>query len=163
MKTWLKVVLVVIAVGMLGMCAIAGAGVYFVSKHVSTRQVSSGTAITQFDDALARFKGQKPLIEIDGSERITRTRDVAAMPTAAVRSTHLVVMAWDPDQERIVNVKLPMWILSMGRKKVDLGMGAEGFDLRRLELDFKDIERIGPVLLLDIHTRTGEHVLIWTE
>jgi hypothetical protein len=46
---------------------------------------------------------------------------------------------------------------------VDLGIGPDSFDLRRLNLDFKDLERIGPVLLLDVHTQTGERVLIWTE
>jgi hypothetical protein len=163
MKTWLKIVLVVIALGMLAMCGIVGAGVYFVSKHVNTTQVSSGSAIKQFDEALLRFKDQKALIEIDSSERIRRTRDLSEMPTAATRATTLVVMAWDPDQGRIVNVKIPIWILGMGQKKVDLGMGAESFDLRRLNLDFKDVERVGSVLLIDVHTRTGERVLIWTE
>jgi len=163
MKAWLKIALVIVALGMLGMCAIAGAGIYFVSKHVNTTRVTSGTAIKQFDETLARFKDQKALIEIDSSERIRRTRDIAAMPTAATKATTLVVMAWDPDEGRIVNVKLPMWVLAMGQRKVDLGVGAESFDLRRLNLDFKDIERIGSVLLIDVNTRTGERVLIWTE
>jgi hypothetical protein len=162
-KTWLKITLVVVALGMLGMCAIAGAGIYFVSKHVQTSRVSSSSAIKQFDDALARFKGEKPLIEIDSHERVRRTRDIAGLPTAANRATSLVVKAWDPDEGRIVNLSIPIWILAMGKRKVDLGLGHGGFDLRRLDLDFKDIERIGPVLLIDVHTQTGERVLIWTE
>jgi len=162
-KTWIKITLVVAALGMLGMCAIAGAGVYFVSKHVHTSRVTSSGAIKQFDDALARFKDQKPLIEVDSHERIRRTRDIAALPTAATKATKLVVKAWDPDEGRIVNLSMPIWILAMGRRKVELGMGPDSFDLNRLNLNFKDIERIGPVLLLDVHTRSGERVLIWTE
>jgi hypothetical protein len=162
-KTWLKIALVIVGVGMLGMCAIAGAGIYFVSKHVNTTRVSSSSAIKQFDDALVRFKDQKPLIEIDSAERVRRTRDIADLPTAATRATNFIVKAWDPDEGRIVNLTIPIWILAMGRRKVDLGMGADSFDLRRLNLDFKDLERIGPVLLIDVHTRTGERVLIWTE
>ena len=162
-KTWIKITLVVAALGMLGMCAIAGAGIYFVSKHVQTTRISSSSAIKQFDDALVRFKDQKPLIEIDSAERVRRTRDISALPTAATKATHLVVKAWNPDEGRIVNLTIPIWILAMGRRKVDLGIGEDSFDLRRLNLDFKDIERIGPVLLIDVHTRTGERVLIWTE
>src|SRR5688500_10643942 len=162
-KTWLKITLVVVALGMLGMCAIAGAGIYFVSKHVQTTRVSSSSAIKQFDDALARFKDQKPLIEIDSHERVRRTRDTAGLPTAATKATNFVIKAWDPDEGRIVNLTIPIWILAMGKRKVDLGIGHDSFDLRRLDLDFKDIERIGPALLIDVHTRTGERVLIWTE
>jgi len=162
-KTWIKITLVVAALGMLGMCAIAGAGVYFVSKHVKTSRVSSSSAIKQFDDAMVRFKGQKPLIEIDSSDRIRRTRDTADLPTAATKATSLVVKAWDPDEGRIVNLTIPIWLLAMGRRKVDLGFGRDSFDLSRLNLDFKDIERIGPALLIDVHTRSGERVLIWTE
>ena len=162
-KTWLKITLVVAALGMLGMCAIAGAGIYFVSKHVNTSRVSSSSAIKQFDEALARFKDQKPLIEIDSTERIRKTRDTADLPTSATKATNFVVKAWDPDEGRIVNLTIPIWILAMGKRKVDLGLGPDSFDFRRLNLDFKDIERIGPVLLIDVRTRSGERVLIWTE
>ena len=162
-RTWIKITLAVAALGMLGMCAIAGAGVYYVSKHVKTTRVSSSSAIKQFDDALTRFQGQKPLIEIDGADRIRQTRNPADLPTAPHKATNLVVKAWDPDEGRIVNLTIPIWVLGMGRRKVDLGFGPDSFDLRRLNLDFKDIERIGPVLLIDVHTRSGERVLIWTE
>lgn len=162
-KTWLKIVLVVIALGLAGMCAIAGAGVYFVSRHINTERVSSSSALEQFDDALARFKDQKPLIEIDAGERVRRVRDIAGLPTAATKATTLVVMAWDPDEGRIVNLKLPLWILTMGQKKVDLGVGAESFDLRRLDLDIKEMERVGSLLVVDVHSRSGSRVLVWTE
>ncbi|MEO6222495.1 MAG: hypothetical protein ABIP90_04540 [Vicinamibacterales bacterium] len=162
-KTWLKITLVVVALGMLGMCAIAGAGVYFVSKHVNTSRVSTSSAIKQFDDALALFKDQKALIEVDSNERIRRTRDLSDMPTAATKATNVIIKAWDPDEGRIVNLTIPIWVLAMGKRKVDLGIGPDTFDLRRLNLDFKDVERIGPVLLIDVHTRSGERVLIWTE
>ncbi len=122
-KTWLKIALVIVALGMLGMCAIAGVGIYFVSQHVQTSRVSSSSAIKQFDDALVRFKDQKALIEIDSSERVRPTRDIAALPTAATKATNLVVKAWDPDEGRIVNLTIPIWILAMGRRKVELGRG----------------------------------------
>jgi hypothetical protein len=162
-KTWLKITLVVAALGMLGMCAIAGAGIYFVSKHVKTSRVTSSSAIRQFDEAMVRFKDQKPLIEIDSNERVRRARDTADLATSPTRATNMVIKAWNPDEGRIVNLTIPIWILAMGQRKVDLGFGPDSFDLRRLKLDFKEIERIGPALLVDVHTRSGERVLIWTE
>jgi hypothetical protein len=162
-KTWLKIVLVLIALAVLGMCGIAGAGIYFVSKHVNTERVSSSTALTQFDEALAQFKGQKPLIEVDGAERVRRLRDLSGLPTAATKATTLVVMAWDPDEGRVVNLKLPLWILAMGQKKVELGVGAESLDLRRLDLDLKEMERVGSLLVIDLKAVGGERVLVWTQ
>lgn len=162
-KTLFKIVLVLVALGMLGMCAIAGAGVYFVTQHVDTQRVSSSSARRQFEEALAQFKDQKPIIEIDTDERVRKLRDLADLPTAPVRATNLVVMAWDPDEGRIVNFRLPLWVLTMGQKKVDLGIGAESLDLRRLELDIGEITRVGPQLILDVLTRSGERVLLWTE
>lgn len=151
MKTWVKILLVIVALGMLGMCGIAGAGIYFVSKHVNTERVSSGSALKQFEEALVQFKDQKPLIEIDASERVRRLRDLSQAPT------------WEPDQGRIVNFKLPLWVMAMGQRKVDFGVGAESFDLRRLELDINEITRVGSLLIVDVRGRSGERVLIWTE
>lgn len=161
--TWLKVILVVVALGLAGMCAIAGAGVYFVSKHVNTATVSAPDALRQFDEARARFKDAKPLIEIDADERVSQLRQVADMPTAETKATTLVVMAWDPDDERIVNFRIPLWVLSLGDRQIDLGIGAERLDFRRLNLDVKDLERIGPALMLDLKSSTGDRALIWTE
>lgn len=162
-RTWIKIAIVLVALGLMGMCAIAGAGIYLVSKHIDTERVTSGGALKQFEAVLARFKDQKPVIEVDSSERIRRNKDLSEFPTGATRATRLVVMAWDPDEGRIVNVKIPIWVLTMGQQKVDLGIGAESLDLRRMDLDFKEVERIGSILLIDVHTSGGERVLIWSE
>lgn len=162
-RTWLKIILVVVALGMLGMCAIAGAGVYFVSQHVNTSNISAPDALRQFDDARAKFKDVRPLIEIDSEENVTQLRQVSDMPTADVKATSLMVMAWDPTDERIVNFKIPLWVLGMGERKIDLGIGAESFDMRRLKINAKDLERIGPALVLDLKSPTGDRALVWTQ
>lgn len=162
-RTWLKIILVVIALGMLGMCAIAGAGVYFVSQHVNTSTVSASDALKQFDEARARFKDTQPLLNIDANERVSQRRPIADIPTADVKATTLVVMAWDPDDERIVNFKVPLWVLGMGERKIDLGIGAESFDMRRLNIDVKDLERIGSTLVLDLTSPSGDRALVWTQ
>lgn len=162
-RTWLKIILVVIALGMLGMCAIAGAGVYFVRKHVNTATVSASDALKQFDEARARFKDVRPLLEIDSEERVSQLRSMADIPTADVKATTLVVMAWDPADERIVNFKIPLWVLGIGERKIDLGIGAESFDMRRLNIDVKDLERIGSTLVLDLKSPSGDRALVWTQ
>ena len=162
-KTWLKIILVLIALGMLGMCAVAGAGVYFVSQHVNTASISAPDALRQFEDARAKFKGVRPLLEIDSNDVVTQLRTIADIPTAEVKATELMVMAWDPTDERIVNFKIPLWVLGMGERKIDLGIGAESFDMRRLKIDVKDLERIGAALVLDLKSTTGDRALVWTQ
>jgi hypothetical protein len=160
---WLKIVLVLIGLGMLGMCAIAGAGVYFVSQHVNTATVPAADALKQFEDTLARFKDQQPLIELDTNEQVRVVRSSADRPTAPAKATSLVVMAWDPDDERIVNFRIPLWVLALGEQKVDLGVGAESFDMRKLNLDVRELERIGPALIFDLRAPGGDRALVWTE
>jgi hypothetical protein len=162
-STWLKIVLVVVALGMLGMCAVAGAGVYFVSKAVNTGTVAAPDALRQFDEARARFKDARPLFEVDADERVSQPRALTDLPTADIPAKTLVVMAWDPEDQRMVNFRIPLWILSMGERKIDLGVGSEQFDLRRLNVDVKDLERIGPALLVDLKALSGDRALIWTE
>jgi len=162
-STWLKIVLVVVALGMLGMCAVAGAGVYFVSKAVNTGTVAAPDALRQFDGARARFKDARPLFEVDADERVSQPRALTDLPTAAIPAKTLVVMAWDPEDQRMVNFRIPLWILNMGERKIDLGVGSEQFDLRRLNVDVKDLERIGPALLVDLKALSGDRALIWTE
>lgn len=162
-RTWLKIILVVIALGMLGMCAIAGAGVYFVSQHVNTSTVSAPDALKQFAEARAQFKDAQPLLDIDSNERVSQRRSIADIPTADIKATSLVVMAWDPTDERIVNFKIPLWVLGLGERKIDLGIGTESFDMRRLNIDVKDLERIGSVLILDLKSASGDRALVWTQ
>jgi len=162
-RTWLKIILVLIALGMLGMCAVAGAGVYFVSQHVNTSSISAPDALQQFDDARAKFKDVRPLIEIDENEHVNQLRAVSEIPTAEVKATTLMVMAWDPTDERIVNFKIPLWVLGIGERKIDLGIGAESFDMRRLKINAKDLERIGPALVLDLKAPSGDRALVWTQ
>ncbi len=164
MPRWLKILLVLFGLGLLGMCAVAGAGIYFVSKNVNMTQVPAADALKQFEEARARFKDQPPLIEFDlTSERVTQMRNVAEMPDAPTKASSLVIMAWDPTDERIVNLTIPLWVLSLGDRKIDMGVGAESFDLRRLNIDVHDLQRIGPALLVDMKSPSGDRALIWTQ
>jgi hypothetical protein len=161
-KTWLWIIL-----GGLGFCVlvlfvIAGAGVYFVAQHFETEPATGPDALRSFDEARARFRDAKPLIEIDERERPHMTRDLASMPDGATRPQHLWILAWDPDEERTVKVSLPFWLLRMGRQKVDLGRDV-GVDFERFNIDMRDLERVGPLLVFDQRAPSGERVLIWTQ
>jgi hypothetical protein len=71
-------------------------------------------------------------------------------------------MAWDADDERIIRISVPFWLLRMGGQRIDVNDG-QGFDLKDLHLDVRDLERIGPVLVFDYRSASGERVLVWTK
>jgi hypothetical protein len=75
----------------------------------------------------------------------------------------MVVMVWDQDKERLVQVSMPFWLLKLGRRKIDLANGDRGFDIERLNIDVGELERIGPMLVLDLRSASGERVLVWTQ
>jgi len=160
-KKWIWIIVTVLAVCVVALLAVAAFGVYFVASHIDTTRTTSADASRQFDEAKAALKDQKPLYELDQRERPRVTRQLSAMPTATSKPEHLIVLAWDPDDERIVKVTLPFWILRMGRRNIKIDSGS-GFDLERLDLDMKELERVGPLLLFDYRATSGERVLVWT-
>ena len=56
-KTWIWIIVITLSVCVVGMLAVAGAGVYFVASHFDTRQASSSEAFQEFDRARAPLKG----------------------------------------------------------------------------------------------------------
>ena len=118
-------------------------------------------AFKAFDTAKASFKDQGPLFEIDARERLRATRQLSDLPSAKQRAEHMYVLVWSPDKERLVKLTLPFWVLRLGRQKIDIG--TEMFDMRRMDLDVRELERVGSLLVLDHRAPTGQRVLIWTQ
>ena len=161
-KTWLWIILGFVGVCVLGLSVVAGAGVYFVSRHINVRETTSAGALQTFDAARATFKTPEPLIELDAFERPREVRHIADLPTSSVAPTDLHVLVWKASDNRLVNVSVPFWMLRLGKQKMDLG-DQFGFSVDRLHLNVADLERIGPALVLDYRPASGERVLIWTQ
>ena len=162
-KMWIWIIVALCSVMLIALFAIAGAGVYFVSQNIRAEHTSSSDAWRAFDTARQKFKDQKPLFELDSSYNPRAVRPMADMPTSATKPEHLWILAWDTDQERLVKVSLPFWLLRMGKRKVDIFNNDTGFDLERLQLDVHELERIGPALVFDFRGKSGERVLVWTQ
>jgi hypothetical protein len=162
-KTWLLIILGFFAICVLGLVVIAGAGFYFVSKHIATEKATSVSAVRMFDESRARFKTAQPLIEIDALERPRELRSTHSLPTSPEKPKDLYVLAWNPDDGHVARISLPFWVLRFGRQKMDFLKGSSGLDFERLNVDVAELERIGPALVLDYRAPGGERVLIWTQ
>ena len=100
---------------------------------------------------------------MDQRERPKLTRAIASLPTSTSKPEYLWILAYDPDNDgRIVKVNLPFWLLRFGKRSIKLDHG-QGFDLDRLDIDVHQLERVGPILLVDYRSTSGERVLVWTK
>lgn len=162
-KSWILVIVGILGVCVLALVVVAGAGVYFVTRHIHTQRAETTDAMKSLDRARARFRNQQPLIEVDSTGRPSVSTPLAELPAGTTQPTDLMVLAWNPDDGRVVTVTLPFWLLRLGHRKIDLMNGDREFDLDRLNLDVDQLQRIGPRLVFDWRRPTGERVLIWTQ
>jgi hypothetical protein len=160
-KTWVWVVVGVIAIGILGIVALAAAGLWFVRSHVDVRQTTAAAATSDFEAVRARFAAQRPLIELD--ERGEFVHVNTDRPNGTVRPQTLNLVAFDADEEKMVRMELPFWLLRLKSSGSHFTMNGESVDLAKMHLTVEDLERYGPTLILDHKDRKGAHVLVWTE
>jgi hypothetical protein len=163
LRKWIWIAVIFFGICVVALMAIAGAGVYFVASHIDMKSSTTSDAGRAFDAVKSTFKEQKPLFEIDSQERAKAARPIAEIPTSTVKPHYLWIQAWDPDEERLVKISVPFWLLRLGKRKVDFAHGGDGFDLDRLNIDVQELERIGPVIVIDFRSPSGERVLLWTQ
>jgi hypothetical protein len=162
-KTWVWVVLAIAGVGILCVVAIAGVGVYFFSRHINTKAASPASAARDFEQITNRFTGQKPLIELDERGHYLRANTDRQAPPNAKPPDELNVMAFDPDDGRIVRVSIPFWLLRMKMRGTTIDFNGNRMDLEDLKLTVEDLEHFGPTLIVDHRASSGERVIVWSQ
>jgi hypothetical protein len=160
--TWVWVVIAIVVVCALALVAVAGMGLYYVAKQVDTVEASPATADQTFEQERARFKDQKPLIELDSDDNVTATHFDERPPAGARKLETLRVMAWDAGDERLVRIDIPFWLLRFKEDPLDI-LADSGIHGQRVRITVADIERMGPRLLIDHRGRRGDRVLVWTQ
>jgi hypothetical protein len=161
-KTWVWIVVSVVVICIVGAVAVAGMGYYFFTKHIDTKVTSPASASVEFAQVTAQFTGQKPLIELDERGRFLRANPDRPGRTDLRRPDSLYVLAFDPDDERIVKVTIPFWLLRFKpRGTIDFNGGR--LELEDLKLTVEDLERFGPTLIVDHKSTGGERVLVWSQ
>lgn len=163
---WAWAAIGIAALCVIGMIALAGAGVYFVTKQVQVREASPARAQSLFERSRERFKNVKPLIELDTDGEVVSSRIDAARAKAQGSSgtlDALHVLAWDPNNEKVVQVSVPFWLLRMKRGPIDVFSNTAGLGRADLHFTVDDLEALGPQLLIDHRGRHGDRVLVWTQ
>jgi hypothetical protein len=162
-KPWVWVVLAIAAVCILCVIAIAGIGVYFFSQHIKTKAVSPAAAARDFEQVTSRFNGLKPLIELDERGHYLRANTDRQAPPNAKPPDELQVMAFNPNDGRIVRVSIPFWLLRMKMRGTTIDFNGHRMDMEDLKLTLEDLEHFGPTLIVDHRSTSGERVLVWSQ
>lgn len=163
-KTWVWVIIAVVVIGILGIVAMAGVGLYFFSQHIETHEVSAGNATSDFASVKKRFAEQKPLIELDERGNFVRANTDRKKTSSVKAPESVYVMAFDPDDQRIVRINIPFWLLKMKSRGTSIvHFNGRSLDLDDLRITVDDLERFGPTLIVDHQSRSGERVLVWTQ
>jgi flagellar basal body-associated protein FliL len=162
-KAWIWVVVAIVVIGVLGVVAMAGIGLYFFSQHVETRTVSPANAARDFEQVKLRFAGEKPLIELDEHGRYLRSNTDRTPPPNVKPPESINVMAFDPNDGRIVRLTIPFWLVRMKMRGTTIDLNGKHMDLEDLRLTADDLERFGPTLIVDHKSGSGERVLVWSQ
>ena len=165
-RTWISILIAaVIIVGLLAAAAVGGTA-YFFYNHVHTQNAETADAAREFATARQRFTGQPALIEMRRNDepllhKELITREAVDRPLESLR-----VLAYDPDDEKLVRISIPFWLLRLApsnKRMSFLNENGVDFDSERVHLTLEDLERRGPGLVLDHKDRRGSLVLVWTE
>jgi len=162
-KTWIWVVLGVVLTCVIAAVVIAGSAFYFFSKQFDTHSATAATANREFEEVKARFSGQKPLVELDRQGDLTRADSGGAAAPDARVPERVIVMAFNPDDERVVRVTLPFWLLRLKSRHASINFNGKRMDLEDLKLTVADLERFGPTLIVDQTNPDGTRVLVWSQ
>lgn len=160
-KAWVWVVIGVVVFGILGVIAMAAAGLWFVKSHIDIRTTTTAAATEDFQTIRQRFATQKPLIELDEHGSFLRAN--VDRPAGTERPQTLNVMAFDPHDEKVVRMELPFWLLRLKGGGGRFDIGRSNVDLARMRLTVEDLERYGPILILDQKDTDGSRVLVWSQ
>jgi hypothetical protein len=164
-RTWISVLIAsVIIVGILAV-AVVGGTAFFFYRHINAQPASRESAEQQFAAARARFSGQRPLIEMRRDDEPIVHRELFAEAHSNAKLEALRVIAYDPDEGKLVRVSIPFWLIRLmpGKHFSFLNGNGIDFDADRVRLTSRDLERLGPTLILDEQDRHGAYVIVWTE
>jgi hypothetical protein len=161
-RQWAVAGAVVVLTGVVALTALAASCAVLVRRQVEVRDHQSVETFERESAAVLARVGEIPLIEnTPNGPRLSPSnleRRKAAAGTK--RPEALWVLVWATDEQKIVRLSLPFWLLRMSPKGIDINVNH--VDLGKLRLSVEELERAGPGPLL-IREDGDSRVLVWTE
>jgi hypothetical protein len=162
-KTWLWILLGIVALFFVGCFALVGTGVYVVRKNMNVATATAETAQDEFARVRTQFADQEPLVQIDGRDHTAPDleRRLKEAPASPLPISAMHVLVWQESDRKLLRFSLPIWLIRMGNRE-SFNVDAGGMRLDRINISPEDLERLGPTLIVD-HRERGSRVMVWTE
>jgi hypothetical protein len=161
LKRWIWIGLGLFAFVGVGCLGLVGAGAYFISRQIDVRPVQADEAKAEFATLRARFKDQKPLLELRRGSVSMRALEEKSSRYQGPLPTSLCLLAWEEGKDKRARICIPFWLLKLKSGK-GLKLDMNESKIERIEVSAEDLERAGPSLLLD-RTEGRHRLLMWTE
>lgn len=146
----------------------AGLGLFGIMLSTwSEVETATGVDAEQaFNEALVEAGKSEPYLEISAEGTVQVHRELEGDAPVSLES--LVVLAWEPDGERLVRIEFPYWFVRMKMTdSLNLGtlISVLAKDWRNLDLSVgeEELELRGPGLLLDHTRQDGARILLFTK
>jgi len=141
--------------------AIVAAGVfaYLAARSITIVQTDRTGAQNNFDDALAGVRSPLPLVRRDPAGRFVRR---PRSTSTSAKPTHLHVLAYYADGNRLVRADLPLWLYKVKGPAAAYALRGTGFDLDALGLTASELQQEGAGVVLDEARANGDRLLAWT-
>ena len=154
-KTWISIVVAVLAISGLAIVALVGGSVYWIATHVDHEVTSSPDAATEFARERQRFATEQPVLEVSAGESptIRRTPGSARRSTGPMQTLH--ARFYDPEAGELTRADVPFWLIR--------AVNSLSFLPEMGSLTLEEIEKHGPGLLVNGTGKTGEQILIWVD
>ena len=150
------ILLACVAIGVIGFT------VNYFRQHMEISASSESDAMRQFDEILAKFPGQQPLIQmVDGRPQYVAERATQESAQPMLNSLH--VIAYDRNKGQVVTFSLPFWLLRMKSGPLRISSYRQGWDDRGVTFQVEDIEKHGPGIIMDATERRDGRVLVWVD
>jgi hypothetical protein len=154
-KTWIAIVVGMMAVCGLAIIALVGGSVYWIATHVEHEVTSGQDAANEFARERERFTNQQPVLEMSGGDTPTVRRTPAPAARSAGPMQTLHARFYDPEAGELTRADVPFWLIRTASSLTFLPeMGS---------LTLEEIEKHGPGLLVNGSGETGEQILIWID
>jgi hypothetical protein len=160
-KETLRTLLIVLGVLILLVIVGLGSAAWLFMRSFEVGKADAASATQQFDAIRARFAGVTPVLEVRDEDPVIARRPPAVATGPRLSTMH--VLAWDPDDDELVRIDVPFWLLRLKSGPIEIASDHIRVSDDDLGITVEELERFGPTLILDQATREGGRVLIWTE
>src|SRR4029453_17759297 len=113
LKKWIWIGLGLFAFLGVGCLGLVGAGAYFVSRHLDVREVNREQATAEFAALGARFKDQKPRLEVRRGSVSMRALEEKSNRYQGPLPSSLCLLAWEEVEEKRARICIPFWLLKL--------------------------------------------------